>query len=293
MASFCISMLVFGDVLRAWMDDANTKCDQIAPYKGAPSPPCSARITSDGLLPHYTCLWSWYRWWCYLKTLSTCAIIPLWCFDFWFKYGGAYRFLFGIYSCSNLFIKTVLVGGKELWKNIFPYCRSWVPKNRPRIPFKITGCSSMFHVAFYWRHDLSMSLMPFIASLRTSQIMHYQVSSLPKLFWKMVALKVGESWIDQDLPCWYFMKKPKSFWIFSGIPEFQLQLHQYILLVPKTLWSSNIKGSFHPKKIMDGSTICCSSWNSDLSWLIPNSDHQSLGRHTYSAWLGGVRLILL
>lgn len=38
--------------------------------------------------------------------------------------------------------------------------------------------------------ERDLSLMPFIASLRTSQIMHCQVSSLPKLFWKMVALKL-------------------------------------------------------------------------------------------------------
>ena len=120
--------------------------------------------------------------------------------------------------------------------------------------------------------ERDLSLMPFIASLRTSQIMHYQVSSLPKLFWKMVALKVGENWIYyQDLPSWYFsqmwgyMTHQNHFGYFQASLNFTSVGSENLVIIKhqREFWSQKNHGRIK---------VCCSSWNSDLSWIIPNSD---------------------
>lgn len=117
-----------------------------------------------------------------------------------------------------------------------------------------------------------MSLMPFIASLRTSQIMHYQVSSLPKLFWKMVALKVGENWIYyQDLPNWYFSQMWGYMTHQNHFAYFQASLN-FTSVGSENLLIIKHQREFSSQKNHGRIKVCCSSWNSDLSWLIPNSD---------------------
>ena len=100
--------------------------------------------------------------------------------------------------------------------------------------------------------------------------------------------KVGENWIYyQDLPSWYFsqmwgyMTHQNHFGYFQASLNFTSVGSENLLIIKhqREFWSQKNHGRIK---------VCCSSWNSDLGWLIPNSDVlQSLGRHTYSAWVGG------